>query len=216
MKVVALVPIKLNSRRVANKNIRNFEGGNPLCTYILDTLLEVDEIDEIYVYCSDEKIKNYIPQGVKFLKRDESLDRDQTKINEVIKSFSQDVNADIYVQTHATSPFISAESIGKAIKAIKDEGFDSAFAVTKLQTFMWKNGKPFNYSMNAVPRTQDLEPLYVETSGFYAYTYDVVNNLERRIGEKPKMIEVADIEAIDIDEESDFDFANLIFKALKK
>jgi len=214
MKTVALVPIKLNSRRVANKNIRCFDGGKPLCTYILNTLLEIKEIDEIYVYCSDEKIKDYLPQGIKFLKRDECLDRDQTKINEVIKNFSKDVKADIYIQTHATSPFISSDSIRKAIRAVKDNGFDSAFAVTRLQTFMWKNGKPFNYSMDAVPRTQDLEPVFAETSGFYVYTYDVVDKMERRIGDTPQMIEVSGIEAIDIDEETDFEYANLIHKAL--
>ena len=69
MKIVALVPMKLNSERVKNKNIRKFDNGRPLCTYILDTLKNVNNIDEIYVYCSDEKIKKYITAEIIYLKR---------------------------------------------------------------------------------------------------------------------------------------------------
>ena len=38
MKTVAFVPIRLNSSRVAGKNLRPL-GGRPLMTYILQTLL---------------------------------------------------------------------------------------------------------------------------------------------------------------------------------
>ena len=59
-KVVALVPIKLNNERLPGKNIRPFTGGKPLINYTLSTLLEVSNISEIYVYCSNEEIKDYI------------------------------------------------------------------------------------------------------------------------------------------------------------
>ena len=109
MKIVAFVPMKLNSERVKNKNIKEFDNGKPLCSYILNTLKKVKNIDEIYVYCSDEKIKKYIPKGVKYLKRSEELDGQKVKINEVLKAFANDVDADYYLLTHATAPFISKE-----------------------------------------------------------------------------------------------------------
>ena len=37
-----------------------------LCSYIFDTLTKVKGLDEIYVYCSDEKIQEYLPEGIKF------------------------------------------------------------------------------------------------------------------------------------------------------
>ena len=58
MKTVALVPIKLNSQRLPHKNILPL-AGHPLCYHILDTLLKTHGIDEVYVYCSDESVKNY-------------------------------------------------------------------------------------------------------------------------------------------------------------
>ena len=35
----------------------------------------MDNIDEVYVYCSNPAVKPYLPEGVKFLQRDERLDQ---------------------------------------------------------------------------------------------------------------------------------------------
>lgn len=211
MKTVAIVPMKLNNSRLPQKNIKPFTNGKPLCFYILNTLLSIDKIDEVYVYCSNETIKNYIPEGVKYLKRSTALDKDSTKMNEVLTAFANDVPADIYVMTHTTAPFISKESIEKGIDAVASGMNDSAFAAKKLQDFLWKDGKPFNYSLEDIPRTQDLPPLYEETSGFYIYDSSVINDLGRRIGQKPYVVEVNEIESIDIDEKEDFDIADAVF-----
>ena len=211
MKTIAIVPMKLNNRRLPQKNTKPFTNGKPLCYYILSTLLSVEEIDEVYVYCSSEDIQNYIPEGVKYLKRSQTLDTDTTKMNEVLASFAGEVYADMYVMTHTTAPFISADSIKKGIAAVKSGEYDSAFAVKKLQDFLWKDGKPFNYELNQIPRTQDLPVLYEETSGFYIYRPQVITELNRRIGNHPYMVEVSEIESVDIDEKEDFEIADAIF-----
>lgn len=211
MKIVAVVPMKLNNRRLPQKNTKSFTNGEPLCKYILNTLLEIEEIDEVYVYCSNPDIKEYIPKGIKFLQRSETLDLDSTKMNEVLESFARDVVADIYVMTHTTAPFISASSIKKGIEAVLFQEHDSAFAAKKLQDFLWKNGEPFNYELDNIPRTQDLELLYEETSGFYIYEHDVISRMHRRIGNNPYIVEVGEIESIDIDEREDFIIADAIY-----
>jgi len=209
-KVVALVPIKLNNVRLPGKNIKCFDNGQPLCHYILSTLLRIDIIDEVYVYCSNEDIKRFIPKGVIYKKRGEHLDRNTTKINEVIKAFANDVDADIYVMTHVTSPFVKGESIQKGIEAVAGD-YDSAFAVRNVSTFMWKDGKPLNYDLDNIPRTQDLPPIYAETSGFYIFRPEVIHKLNRRIGNNPFMVEVNQIESVDVDEPDDYRIANAIF-----
>lgn len=211
MKVAAVVPMKLNSERLKNKNILPFENGEPLCSYILSTLKKVSGIDEIYVYCSNPDIKKYIPDGIKYLTRSTSLDQSTTKINEVLSAFAADVPADVYVMTHTTAPFISAESIQKGLDSVLSGEYDSAFAVKKVQDFLWKDGKPFNYQLNNIPRTQDLEPIFEETSGFYIYKAEVISKLNRRIGDAPNLIEVSEIESVDIDEAEDFKIADAIF-----
>ena len=211
MKTVAIVPMKLNNRRLPQKNTKPFTNGKPLCWYILSTLLKIKEIDEVYVYCSNPDIKEFIPEGIRYLQRSPSLDQDTTKMNEVLQCFAKDVPADVYVMTHTTAPFISFNSIKKGLLAVQSGEYDSAFAAKLLQDFLWKDGKPFNYELDAIPRTQDLPPLYEETSGFYIYTKSVITELNRRIGNKPFIVEVGEIESIDIDELEDFMLADAMY-----
>lgn len=66
MKTVAFVPIRLNSKRVEGKNLKIL-GGKPLLCHILETLTKIKGIDEVYVYCSNETIVQYLPEHVRFL-----------------------------------------------------------------------------------------------------------------------------------------------------
>ena len=214
MKTVALVPVKLNNERLPGKNIKPFTNGKPLVSYILSTLKQVSEIDEIYVYCSDDKICNYIPEDIFFLKRDPYLDLSTTSFNEVLTTFAAQVDADIYVLTHATAPFLSVQTFKEGIMSVKQNGYDSALSVEKLQEFLWKDGKPFNYSPESIPRTQDLPPLYLETCGMYIYLKDLIVKEHRRIGHNPYLVEVSKIEATDINNPDDFVLADAIYNSI--
>lgn len=216
MKTIAVVPMKLNNRRLPQKNTKKFTNGKPLCYYILTTLLAVDGIDDVYVYCSNPDIQEFIPDGVKYLQRSQLLDLDTTSMTEVLTNFTKEISADIYVMTHTTAPFISKESIEKGLSAVRSGKYDSSFAAKKLQDFLWKDGEPFNYDLTNIPRTQDLPLLYEETSGFYIYKHDVMAKLHRRIGEKPYIVEVGEIESVDIDESEDFLIADAIYNYIIK
>lgn len=206
MKVVAFVPIKLNSQRLPHKNILPI-AGHPLCWHLCNTLLKVNNIDEVYVYCSDERVSDYIPEGVILKKRDKKLDGDLVKGFDIYRSFISEVDADVYVLAHTTSPFIKQESIDNALKHIMSGSNDSAFSAEKIQTFAWYKDKPINYDLNDVPRTQDLEPIWVETSAFFMFKKEIFTDYNRRIGFNPYIQEVSGIEAIDIDEKKDYDLA---------
>lgn len=209
MKVVAFVPIRLNSKRVVGKNLKML-GGKPLMQYILETLSKVSNIDEVYVYCSSEEVIPYLPQGIKFLKRSTLLDSDETLGKEIYEAFVKEVDADVYMLAHTTSPFIKVETIENAIDKVVNGGHDSSFSAQKIQTFTWYNGKPLNYSLKDIPRTQTIEPVYVETSAFYIFRREVWTELGQRIGNNPHMAIIDQIEGIDIDYPEDFEFAKKV------
>lgn len=211
MKVVAVVPMKLNNSRLPQKNTKSFTNGEPLCHYILSTLLTVDGIDDAYVYCSNPDIQEFLPKGVKYLQRPEALDQNTTSMTEVLLNFAKDVPADIYVLTHTTAPFVTKESLEKGLKGVISGEYDSAFSAKKVQEFLWSAGKPFNYQLDNIPRTQDLPPLFAETCGFYIYRSDIMTKLHRRIGLKPYIVEIGEIESIDIDEAEDFEIADAVY-----
>ena len=211
MKTVAFVPIRLNSKRVVGKNLKML-GGKPLMCYILDTLANIKKIDEVYVYCSQESIKEYLPEGVKFLKRPEYLDRDETLGKEIYEEFTKTIDADIYILAHTTSPFMKQETVENALDKIVNDGYDSAFSCEKIQTFTWYDGKPLNYDLKEIPRTQTIEPVYVESSAFLMFKRDIWKVHKQRIGFKPYMAQVDKIEGVDIDWPEDFDFAEKIIE----
>lgn len=206
MKTVAFVPIKLNSQRLPHKNILPI-AGHPLCWHLCNTLLNSKGIDEVYVYCSDIEVTKYVPEGVIFKQRKKWLDGDLVKGFDIYREFIKEVDADIYVLAHTTSPFIKVSSIENALAHIITGENDSAFSAEKIQTFAWYQGKPINYDLNDVPRTQDMEPIWVETSAFFMFKKDTFTLYNRRIGFNPYIQEVSGIEALDIDEKKDYDFA---------
>ena len=215
MKTVAFVPIRLNSKRVVGKNLKLL-GGRPLMCYILETLTKVKGVDEVYCYCSNEAVKEYLPQGVKFLKRPVFLDRDETLGKEIYEEFTQSIDADVYILAHTTSPFIKIETIENALNMIIYEEYDSAFSAEKIQTFTWFGGKPLNYDLKEIPRTQTIEPVFVESSAFFMFKRDVWKVHKQRIGFKPFMALVDKIEGVDIDWPEDFEFAERLIEVYNK
>ena len=213
MKTVAFVPIRLNSKRVAGKNLKQL-GDRPLLCYILETLTHVKSIDEVYVYCSSSEVKKYLPEGVTFLQRPESLDRDDTLGQEIYDAFTNAIDADIYILAHTTSPFIKASTISNALDKVLSGEYDSAFSAEKIQTFAWYQQKTLNYKLKSKPRTQTNDPVYVETSAFFIFKREVWTKHHQRIGNNPYMAIVDKIEGIDIDWPEDFNFAEIVQKNL--
>lgn len=206
MKLVAFVPIKLTNQRLPGKNLLPL-GGKPLCQFIFDTLLKVKGIDKVYAYCSDDALKEYLPEGITFLQRDPNLDKDEVKGAEIYSSFINDVDATHYLLAHATSPFILSETIQTAVDKVLQGEYDSAFSAERIQTFIWYKNQPLNYDLDDVPRTQDIEPVWVETSAFYLFEKSLFVKEGRRIGYKPYIAEVSGMEAVDIDEPKDYELA---------
>lgn len=219
MKVAAFIPIKLNNQRLPGKNTMLL-GGRPLCDYIFHTISSIELIDEKYVYCSDESIKPYIApyenKGLTFLERDSCLDGFQVKGLEIVDRFVKDVDADIYVLTHVTQPFTRKESITNALKKVISGEYDSAFSAVMLQDYLWMNGRPLNYDRKNIVRTQDLEPVYMETGAFFIFRREVFTEMGQRIGDKPYIYEIDQFEAVDIDVAEDYEFAKAVAGYLKK
>ena len=223
MKIVALLPMKGNSERVPNKNLKDFSG-KPLYHRVMETLLNSVYIDTVVVNTDSEAIKSdlkrYFEGKVVVINRPKEIIGDFVSMNKIIECDINTIDADFYLQTHSTSPLLKKESVNQAIEkmiALSDnKEFDSVFSVTKLKTRLYSSdGVPFNHNPEELLRTQDLEPLYEENSNFYIFTKEsFVNSGGKRIGLKPFMFEIDKIEAVDIDENQDFIIAESLFKLL--
>ncbi len=216
MKVSAFVPIKLNNERTPGKNLKRFDDGKALITVFLETLIKVKGIDQVYCFCSDEKVEEYLISGVKFLKRPEYLDTQKATPQDIISEFMKQVESDVYMVCHCTSPFVEAVHIEEGLNAVLSGKNDSAFTGEKIQKLLWQDNKPLNFNAENVPRTQDLSRIYAEVSAAYIFKKEVFTELNRRIGKNPYIVEVSGTEAIDIDYPEDFEMANVVYMNILK
>ena len=82
------------------------------------------------------------------------------------------------------------------------------FSVTILKERLYNlKGEPINHNKNELIQTQDLEPLYIENSGFYVFTKENFKKNNSRISSNSKFYETTYPENIDIDNEYDFQIA---------
>ena len=210
-KIIAIMPIKLKNERLPGKNIKLL-GDKPLLQYELESLLQIEEINEIDVYCSDSSICAYLPQGVNFIERSRELDLPTSNFTQIFESFMEKRPADIYVYAHATAPYVTVDTMRECIKAVLSGEYDSAFCAEKIQDYLWRNGEPLNFDAANVPRSQDLGVIYRETSGIYVFTKEVFINDKRRIGRRPYIKEVSFRERIDINNPEDFVLAEKLLE----
>lgn len=215
--IVALLPMKANSQRVKGKNFRNF-CGKPLFRWILDTLLSVDQIDQIVINTDARHVlaENGLIEGGRIVIRDRKpeLCGDDISMNLVLADDVANVMADIYLMTHTTNPLVSAETLGKSLIAFREAQSsgraDSLFTVDKVQTRFYRaDCSPINHDPNNLIPTQNLEPWYEENSNLYIFTRDSFNGNRARIGKSPIMYEGPYFESIDIDTQADWDFAEV-------
>jgi CMP-N-acetylneuraminic acid synthetase len=217
MNLVALVPMRHHSQRVPGKNYRPL-AGKPLYQYIIETLLAVPEIEQVVVDTDSEAVieglHQHYPQ-VQVIVRPEHLRADTIPMNEILMYDTEQVPAAAYLQTHSTNPLLRSETVRRAIQTFQASfpTYDSLFSVTRLQTRLYDQlGRALNHNPAILLQTQDLPPVYEENSCLYIFTRPTLAARRNRLGERPLMFEIPRLEAVDIDEEADFQIAEALMR----
>jgi len=208
-RIAAFVPMRHDSERVKGKNYRPL-GGRPLYHHIVSSLLACPKVDEVVIDTDSpliaEEAKSVFPE-VRVLARPEHLLGGDVPMNEVLLNDIEQVEADLYVQTHSTNPLLRAETIQAALDAVLDgrDRYDSLFTVTPLYTRLWTpDGGAINHDPEVLLRTQDLAPVMEENSCLYVFDAATLRRRGNRIGERPLLYALEPHEAWDIDDELDW------------
>lgn len=208
-RVTALVPMKNHSERVPGKNFRDF-GGQPLALHILNTLLETEMVDTVCVNTDSQRLRDLIHEyapAVRLHERPPELQGDFVSMNAIIAWDMEQLPGEHFLQTHATNPLLTVDSISRGIAQYFRHlhKYDSLFSVTRHQSrFYHADGTPVNHNPAELLRTQDLPPLYEENSCLYLFSKSSFQAATARIGKRPQLFELSPLEAMDIDTEEDF------------
>jgi len=220
MKVVAIIPVKAKSVRVASKNFKEFIDGKSLFDILFDKLLACDMIDAIYVSSDERSIGKFVTQkGCKFLLRDEEYCNNDTSWSDVISHVVDSVpeSDDTTVMwCHTTSPLFDRydEAVKQYRSLIESGDANGLVTVSRLSEFIVTEKKmPLNYAWGVWhPYSQNLEKLYAVTGAlFIANKKEMINN-KYVISSNPYLFETTAFEAIDIDTHFDFELAKLMYQ----
>jgi len=218
-KLTALVPMRHSSERVPGKNYRDF-AGKPLFHHVVQSLLDCPLIDKVVIDTDSpiviEQAAEHFPDVLVLLRPDHLRDGG-IAMNDVLLNCIEQVPSDFYLQTHSTNPILSTKTITEGIQKFFGlyPMFDSLFSVTKRNVRFWDSlARPINHNQNILLRTQDLPPIFEENSCMYIFTKAILERKHNRIGDRPFLFEMAEVEAQDIDVELNFIVAELLYKKL--
>ncbi len=214
MRVKALVAVRSGSVRVKNKNIRPFAGSS-LLEIKLEQLKRIKELDGIIVNSNDEEmLKIASRMGCETVLREPYFASNYVSMSEVYQNMAEHTDTDIIAYCNVTNPLIKDETISGAIRMYLEHSdpYDSLNTAHLIKEFLFENNKPINYELGNQPRSQDLPDI--------AALNFAVNVLERKtmiqnknvVGNHPHIFFIDEVEATDIDNAIDFEFAEYYYK----
>jgi N-acylneuraminate cytidylyltransferase len=225
MKRLCIIPARSGSKRIPKKNIRNFLG-KPIIAYSIETALKSGVFDEVMVSTDDVEIaeiaKNYGAK-VPFYRSKENADDFATTfdvIKEVITEYQKkQIHFDQACCFYATAPLVSAKSLNDAFSLLEKNKFDTVFPAIRfgfpIQRALKIDDKQ-KMSLIAPEheqtRSQDLEPAYHDAGQFYVFNIKDILNKGKLWTDNTGIIEISENSAQDIDNEVDWQLAELKYQ----
>ena len=208
--VVAIIPARGGSKGVPRKNVRRV-GGVPLIVRAVGSALAADGVDLVVVTTDDDEIAVVArAAGARIVIRPPDLAGDTASSESAVLHALDTLEAEgalpeVVVFLQATSPFIPSDGIARAVSAVRDEGYDSAFSAFATYGFLWERSvdgaaRAINHDASHRPRRQDRDPHYLETGAFYVFDAAGFRSARHRFFGRTAIIEVPESSAIEIDD----------------
>jgi CMP-N-acetylneuraminic acid synthetase len=215
--IVAVVPAKVCSERVAEKNYRPFFGMKSLVDVTIEKLLRVLPPDRIFLSCEDPDKRSVADRwGIEFIKRDKYYCLNETPLPEVIRHVCAQVPGDGDVMwSQVIEPTFNEYQ--RCIDAWSENsaGHDSLVVVHERRAyFLDDKFRPegFGFGYWHIP-SQRLAPKYQLTFTLSILSRSAIADTGYVVGRRPYWY-VADDPGVDIDTKGDFELARTIYTSL--
>jgi len=198
--VIAVVHAKRTSERVADKNL----GAQLVDQVVIDS-------------DSDEILSIGVAHGAVPLKRPHELATNRATGDDLALWQARSFPDSLFIlQVVPTSPFLSPESIDRAVEILRDEGVDSVVGVFAEALYVWRYGAPAYFRRDGtIPNSSEMEPVVYETTGLYANRTEAVLRSGRRMNPAScRPLYLSRTEAIDINTPEDFRFAEIVWQGM--
>lgn len=213
LKVV--IPLKTNSERVPNKNLRHFYLDKSLFDIKAEQLLRTFAPEDIYVSSENPMVQKLVESyGFNFHLRDISLTGKQTRENKLVKTIIETIpgKPDI-MWCQVTQPLFDEFERLIDVYNNLDPKFDSICVVKKQRHHLLDSfGNPVNFNFGYWHKiSQDLPEMYEVCWAAFIMKREMLEQAWYQIGRNPYLFET-NKKLVDIDNIEDFELASLIYE----
>lgn len=228
LKILFTVCARKGSKRLPNKNIKDFYGF-PLITWTINQIVDfrnkyVRKYDIDICICTNidiELFSQYICGEFYFLKRPEYLNDDDIPKLDVIRYIYNDLqshNYDFVIDLDVTNPCRTREDIENCIELFKDNICSTLFSVVEASKTLYFNQieKINDYIESKVDNVHDREYYQIKTynlnASIYIYSIEFLKGIRNTpICNNSIIYLMPEWTAFDIDTQIDWDIAKLMF-----
>ena len=228
MKSLAIITARGGSKRIPGKNIRKFLG-RPIMAYSIEAALNSGAFNEVMVSTDSHEIAELaagLGASVPFM-RSEKTSNDYATTSDVILEVLEEYAKMGEEITHAcciypTAPFVTGEKLKLAMERLISEKADTVFPVLPFSyppqrgLAVREGVVEFVYPEHTFTRTQDLEPMYHDAGQFYAINTAAFMKSHSVISGRVLPLIITELEAQDIDTETDWKLAELKYELMKE
>ncbi|MDD5269587.1 MAG: hypothetical protein PHE80_00165 [Candidatus Omnitrophica bacterium] len=181
-KIIAMIPARMGSTRLAKKNLALI-GGKPMVYYAIRAAKGSRVFDKIVINSEDAVFGSIAKRyGVKYYRRPPQWATSSAKSDHVVYDFIKNNPCDIVAWVNPTSPLQTGEEVRQAMEYFVKNRLDSMITVKDEQVHCVYEGKPVNFSIKEVfARTQELVPVQPFVYSVMAWRTKVfVKDFERK------------------------------------
>jgi CMP-N-acetylneuraminic acid synthetase len=158
-KIIAMIPARMGSQRLAKKNLRTIRGV-PLIVHAIRKCRQAHCFDEIWVNSEDVAFAPIAEsEGVKFHQRPAELGNSIATSEDFVKEFFRVHDCERLAQVHSIAPLLTAAEVKAFIEAWIKSPYDVMLSCIHDQIEVAYQNQPVNFTFAEKTNSQDLKPL---------------------------------------------------------
>lgn len=222
MSVLAIIPARGSSKRLARKNLLPV-AGLPLVSHSIAHARAAGSVDDVVVSTDDDEIAAVAEAaGAEVVRRPDELATDGASSESALLHVLDErrlaglEDPELVVFLQCTSPVRHRDDVDGAVRTLLDGGFDSVLSVCPTHRLLWELGggeaQPVNWDHRRRLREQDRSPQFVENGSIYVFRPEVLRRDNNRLGGRIGIYEMGYWSSFQIDSPEDAALVEWILK----
>ena len=159
MKIIAMIPARLGSQRLKQKNLQPLKG-EPLIVHAIRKAKRSKMFDEIWVNSEADIFSDISKdESVRFHKRPNHLADNNATSEDFVYEFFKHHECDYMVQIHSIAPLLTVNDTKRFVTELKKTKVDVLLSVEDLKIECAYKNNPINFSYNEKTNSQMLDPI---------------------------------------------------------